>query len=64
LFKQNALQDLITNFQNEVKSLSGRLLEVSDTQKSLQDKLDTYQSDKDMLLDELEHSGAINDQIR
>ena len=50
--------------QNEVKSLSSRLQEVSDTQKSLQDKLDTYQSDKDMLLEELEQSGAINDQIR
>ncbi|XP_053407305.1 uncharacterized protein LOC123533591 isoform X2 [Mercenaria mercenaria] len=58
------MKQVVEELKTEVQKLSGRLEEVSDTQRSLQEKLDTYQSDKDMLLEELEQCGAINDQIR
>ncbi|KAL4238136.1 rho guanine nucleotide exchange factor [Mactra antiquata] len=59
-----SMKNVVEEIRTEVQKISGRLQEVSDTQRSLQEKLDTYQTDKNMLLDELEQSGVINDQIR
>lgn len=60
----NHIKIFHVHVQAEMLKLSGRLQKVSDTQRNLQDKLDNYHTDKSMLLEELERSGAISVQTR
>ncbi|XP_052768435.1 uncharacterized protein LOC128208841 isoform X2 [Mya arenaria] len=54
----------VQDLKGAVERLSGKLDEVSEAQIGLQEKLDTYQTDKTMLLEELERSGALSEQAR
>ena len=46
------------------KVLSGQIERVTDAQRALQEKIDCYQIDKEILLEELEKYGLITDQLR
>ena len=47
-----------------MQSLSGQIERVTDAQRTLQEKIDSYQNDKEILLQELEKYGLITDQLR
>ena len=54
----------ILHLQTQVQTLSGQIERISDTQRTLQEKIDCYNTDKEILLEELEKYGLITDQLR
>ena len=48
----------------QVQTLTGQIERVTDAQRTLQEKIDSYQTDKEILLEELEKYGLITDQLR
>ena len=45
-------------------TLRGQIERVTDAQRALQKKINCYQTDKEILLEELEKYGLITDQLR
>ena len=45
-------------------TLRGQIERVTDALRALQEKIDCYQTDKEILLEELEKYGLITDQLR
>ncbi|KAL5008128.1 hypothetical protein ScPMuIL_013709 [Solemya velum] len=66
-FCQTQISDMtasITSLKNEIHSLSTKLGSVSTTQKLLEERMETYQIERDGLLAELERCGAISEKMR
>lgn len=56
--------EAVEELKTQVQSLSGQIERVSDAQRTLQEKIECYQTDREILLEELEKYGLITDQLR